>query len=132
MIPGRFDHPSYDQLRDLGRQHGYNRKHAKEVLRTRLTSTPDEQASSTHNSPMDLDAPEPGNGIRGCPPADVVEHLQGPTFAPDKRCKRDILRVGSVADKEVVKGHAQWWGSELKPQVEASRSSAVEGAESAI
>ena len=36
-----------------------------------------------------------------------------------------------VTGKEVVTGRAQWWNPDLKPQVDASRSSAVGGADSA-
>ena len=50
----------------------------------------------------------------------------------DKRCKRGAHRAAFVAEKEVVKVRARWWASELKSQVEASRSSAAEGAEAAI
>ena len=32
---------------------------------------------------------------------------------------------------EVAKEHAQWWNPELKPQVDANRSSAVEGVDGA-
>ena len=101
-------------------------------MKTRLTSARDQHESSTYNLPVDLEATATGAG-KGCrPPADVAEHLQGPTFVLDKRCKRDALRVASVADKGAVKGYAQWRNSELKPQVDASRSSAAEEAEAAI
>ena len=70
----------------------------------------------------------PGNRHwgKGPPAQDVAVHL------PDKRCKRGAHRAASVAEKEVVKVRAQWRNSELKSQVEASRSSAAEGAEAAI
>ena len=69
---------------------------------------------------------------RGRPPADLAEHLQGPTSAPGKRRRVDAFRVASLACKEVVTEHAQWWNSDLKPQVDASRSSAVAGVEAAF
>ena len=68
---------------------------------------------------MDADTPVTSAAKRGRPPADVLEHSQGPKFAPDKRCKRDPLRAAFVADTEVVKGHSQWRKSDLKPQVDA-------------
>ena len=52
-------------------------------------------------------------------------------FAPDKRNKRDALRVASVIEKEVVKGRDNSWNSKFKPQVEVSRPSAVDGVEAA-
>lgn len=60
-----------------------------------------------------------------------MEHLQGPAVVPDKRRRRDPLRVASVADKELVKKYAQWQNPELKPQVQASRPQAAEGMEAA-
>ena len=129
---GRLDHLSYDQLRDQCQQHVYRRKGATEVLDTRLTTTQEQQAGSTQNTPMGSDIPVTGTGERGRPPEDVAEHLQCPTFLLDKRPRRDALRVAFVVGKEVVKGHAQRWNSEFNPQVEASRSSAVEGAGAAI
>ena len=61
-----------------------------------------------------------------------MEHLQGPTSVPDKRCKRDALRAAFVADKEVVQEHAQWRNPGLQSQVKASRPLAVDWAGAAI
>ena len=77
--------------------------------------------SSTQGLQGNPDAPVTSTGNRGRPPADAVEHLQGPAFVPDKRCKRDAVCVAFVADKEVVKERAQWRNPELRPRVEAPR-----------
>ena len=61
-----------------------------------------------------------------------MEHLYCRAIVPDKRCKRDALRVVFVADMEVAEEHAQWRTPEIKPDIEASRSSAVEGVEAVI
>ena len=76
------------------------------VLDTRLTFTQEQQASSTRNTPMDLDIPVTGTGKRGRPPVHVAEHLQCPTFVLDRRCERDAPRAAFVAGEEVVKEHA--------------------------
>ena len=101
-------------------------------MKTRLTSMPDQKESGTQDSHENSDVPVTAAGQRSCPLADAAEHLQGPTCVLDKRCKRDALRSAFAADKEVVNEHARWWNSELKSQVEASRSSAVGGVEAAI
>ena len=75
---GRSDHLSYDQLRDLCKQHGNDCKGAKENLKTRLVSMQDQQASSNQNLPTDVDTPATGAGKRGRPPADVVANFGGP------------------------------------------------------
>ena len=62
----------------------------------------------------------------------MAERLHGPTIVLDKRRKRDAPSAAFVADKEVVKEHAQWRDSESRPPVGASRSSAVVGLEAAI
>ena len=61
-----------------------------------------------------------------------MAHFQGPTVVPGKRCKRDALRVVFVSVKEVAQGRPEKWYPELKPQVGAPRSSAVEGVAAAI
>ena len=132
MDSGRLAHLSYDHLREPCKQHGYNRKDAKDVLKTRLASMQDEQAGSTQDVQGNLDAPVTETGKIDCPPADVVDHLHGPTFAPDRRRKRDALRAAFVADEGVVKERAQWRTSKLKSQVEFSRSSTLGGVEAAI
>ena len=121
--PGCRDHLSSAQLHDLCRQHGYRRGDAKKVLKTCLASTQDQKASSnTQNLPLFVDTPRTSAAKRGNPPAGALEHLQGPKFAPDKRCEGDALRAVSVANKVIAKEHAQWWNSDLKPRVNASRS----------
>ena len=77
------------------------------------------------------EVPVTGTGENGRPSADVVGRLQGPTCVPGKRRKRDALRAAFLADKDVVKKHAQWRNPELKPRVQASRSSGAWGAEAA-
>lgn len=86
--PGRLDHLSYGQLRNLCKQHGYHREDAKDVLNTRFASMQDQPAiGSTQNFPVDVAKPSASAVKRGRPPADVAEHLQGPTLAPGKRCR---------------------------------------------
>ena len=36
-----------------------------------------------------------------------------------KKCRMGDLLLSSVADKDVVKGHAQWWRSDMKEKVDA-------------
>ena len=74
-----------------------------------------QRVSRTQEARQNSDAAVTGAGKRGRPSADVAEPL----------------RVAYVAYKEVAKGYAQWWNSELRPRVDASRSSAAEGAEAA-
>ena len=86
--PGRLDHLSYGQLRNLRKQHGCHREDAKDVLNTRFASMQDQPAiGSTQNFPVDVAKPSASAVKRGRPPADVAEHLQGPTLAPGKRCR---------------------------------------------
>ena len=59
---GRLDHLSYGQLRHLCKQHGYNRKDAKEVLKIPLASMQGQNASSTQDAQETLDAPLTGTG----------------------------------------------------------------------
>ena len=80
---GCLDHLSYDQLHNLRKQHGYHRKAATEVSKTRLTFMQNQQESRTRNSPMDLDVPVTAAGKRGRPRAAAVGHLRGPTCVPD-------------------------------------------------
>ena len=61
-----------------------------------------------------------------------MEFLNGPTRTQDRRYRADALRLASVADGEVVKGHAQWRHTELKSRVDATRPSVVEGADAAV
>ena len=49
-----------------------------------------------------------------------------------KRCKRGAFRLASVSHEEVAKEDDPWRTAELKPQADASRSSAVEAAGAAI
>ena len=53
------------------------------------------------------DTPVTGTGQGGRLPEGEAESLQGPTPVLDKRCNREAPRVAFVADKEVVKEHAQ-------------------------
>lgn len=96
-------------------------------MRPRFAPARNQQASFTRYVKGNLAAPVTETGGRSRPPADAVERPQGPKFVLDKRCKREPLRAARVADKEVVKERAQWRNSELRPHVEASRSSAAEG-----
>ena len=81
---------------------------------------------------MDVGQPATGAGKRGSPPADLAENMEGSTFVPDRRCRRDPLRAASDAENEAVRERARWRTSELKAQVDTSRATAVEGVEAAI
>ena len=101
-------------------------------LQTRPASTRDQNAGRAQDAEENKDAPAAGAGERHRPPADAVGHLQGPTFVPDKRCKQDAPRVASVVGTDAVKERALRWNPILKPQVEASRSSAAGGVEGTV
>ena len=58
--------------------------------------------------------------------------MRGPVVVLGKRFRREPPRVAFVADNGKVKEHAQRRNQESKPQVEASHSLAVDGAEAAI
>ena len=89
----------------------------------------DRQVRRTHDAQGDLDSAVAGSGERGRPPTNAVEHLEGPTFARPLLTERPSR---GLCCGKAVKDHAHWWYSELKSQVEASRSSAVGGLEVAI
>ena len=110
----------------------YHCKDAKEASETRVAATQDRPAISTQTLPTQEDTPVTSAAIRGRPTADVVGNLQCPAFVPDKRCKRDALRAAFVADKSAEKERAQWRNSDLKPQADAPRPSAVAGVEEPI
>ena len=90
-----------------------------------LASIHDPNSSRTPVIDDKMDISATGAGTRGRQPVDVAEHLRGPTFAPDRP-------VACVANRDVVGERAQWRNPELKPQVEASRSSAAEGVEAVM
>ena len=49
-----------------------------------------------------------------------------------KRPRSEALEIALAVDLEVVKGHAQCWNPELKPQVDVHQSSVAEGVDGAI
>ena len=103
-MPG---HPSHDQFHESCKRHGYHRKEPTAVSEIRLASRQDQTSNSSQELQDNSDIPVTTTGRRGRPPEAVAGHLQAPAFVLDKRRKRDALRVGFIADKEVVKEHAQ-------------------------
>ena len=81
---------------------------------------------------LSMDAPSSVLGKRDRPALEGVETLVGSQGRQDRRFRGDALRVASVADLQVVKEHAQWRNPELKPQVDATQSSVVEGVDGAV
>ena len=63
---------------------------------------------------------------------DVVGYPNGSQDSQEKRCRVEALRLASVADKEVARGHAQWWRLELKSRLDATQSSVAGGVGAAI
>ena len=49
-----------------------------------------------------------------------------------KRPRGDVPAITMEVDLALDQAHAQWWSPDLKPQVEASPSEAVEGVDGAI
>ena len=129
---GRLDYPSYDQLRDFRKQHGNHRKGPKAALKARLASTREQNPSSTQAIRGGKDIPAAGTGERGRSSEDAADRPHGPTCVLGERCERNAPRLVFVVDRGVAKEHAQWRNPELEPQVEASRTSAVEGVAAAI
>ena len=82
---GRFDRLRYDQLQDLCKQRRFRREDAKGALQARLASMQHQKVSSAEDVQENSDAPVTGTGKRARSPADVMEHLQGPTCVPDTR-----------------------------------------------
>ena len=58
-----------------------------------------------------------------------MEFLNG---HPWNSCRVDALRLASLAEKGVVKEHAQWRNPKLKSRADATRSSVAEGMDAAI
>ena len=50
----------------------------------------------------------------------------------EERPRNEALEIALAAILEGVRGHAQWWNSELKPQVEAHNSPVMEGGDGAV
>ena len=64
---------------------------------------------------------------RGRVPVDVAANLDGPLWNQEKRGRVGDPRLATVADKEVVKEHAQWRNPELKSRLDAAQASVVGG-----
>ena len=65
-------------------------------------------------------------------PRNIVEALEGPTFEPEKRPKRDALLASFVQNKNLIKEQAPRWNSQLKPQVGVATSPDVGGMDAAL
>ena len=99
---GKYDHLSYDQLREQCKKRSYKRKDSKVALKTRLASMDVEESKRTLTGDNAMNTSVSVTGKRGRTPLDVAEYLDGPV----KRCCADALRVASVPDKEVVNQRA--------------------------
>ena len=89
------------------KRRGNHRKDSEASLEAPLASMHGQNSSSAREIQEYKDTPVTGTGQGGRLPEGAAESLQGPTSVPEKRCNRDALRVAFVADKEVVKEHAQ-------------------------
>ena len=49
-----------------------------------------------------------------------------------KRRRVEDPHLAFVVDGEVVKGHAQWWGFDVRPYLDANHAFPIEGADAAI
>ena len=88
----------------MRKQHGRGRKKSEAALKTRFAPMRWQDLSSAQDS---QEFPGSGAGKRGHPRGCAAEHLLGPEFDPDKRCRGDAFREPFVAEKEAVKEHAQ-------------------------
>ena len=77
------------------------------VLKTRLASMGAEERKRILTEANAADTSASVMRKRGRAPTDAVRYLDGPLRNQEERCRADALRLVSVADKEVVKGHAQ-------------------------
>ena len=129
---GQYDHPSYDRIRGQCERLKYSRMDSTAALKTRLAAMAAKESKRTSHARNDMDNSMSVSGTKDRPPVDVVGYSNGSQDSQDKRCRADAPRLASVADKEVARGHTQWWRPELKSRLDAAQSSAVEGVGAAI
>ena len=79
---------------------------------------------------MDTSETLPGEWSRAV--ADAVETSEERLGKQVKRSRLGDLHVASVADKEVMKGHAPWWTLDSQARWDATHSTAGEGVNDAI
>ena len=65
-----------------------------------------------------MDTSQTLTGEREWAPAEGMMHSDMPTQSADKRCLTGELRLACVADKEVIKGRAQWWRLDMREKVD--------------
>ena len=66
-------------------------------------------------------------GKMGRAPVDAVENSDVPLEVREERCRVGDLHFAYVADKEVVKGRAQWQNPVVKSRLGATQSSVADG-----
>ena len=79
-----------------------------------------------------MDASTAVSGKRDSTPMEQADIGYTPCGNLEKRPSGEALEMPSAADLEVAKEHAQKKNSELKPLVDANRSSVVEAADRAV
>ena len=132
MARGNYDKLSYGQPHELCNSRGYRREDSGDVFKTRLASM--DEVGRNRTSPEDdaMDTPGASAGKRDWSPADVVDILGGSLGNRGRRCRVGDLHSAFFADKEVVRGPAQWRHPDLKVRRDATRPSAVERVDDAI
>ena len=127
MGGSQYDHLTYDELHNLCKSRGYCKKDAKTVLETRLEA----MDAAERNSPqvqsgnMDTSFSALGKIARS---RSVSQILDIPTqLSVGKRVRGEQTATNMAVDLAVVNTHAQWWSSDLKPQMTALSHQMIEG-----
>ena len=117
---------------DLGKARGYCRKDAKTVLKTRLEAmdSVEKKCIVERTDKMDTSCSVLGKRERALSdPAVSALPTQG---GDGKRSRGDAGASHVMVDLAVLKEHAQWWSSELKPHFSLLNHSLVDGSDNAI
>ena len=132
MEGSQHDHLTYDELHNVSMSRGYGAKDAKKVSRTCLEVMDSVEKISPQ---VQLDNEDTSFSVLGKRARSLsVSHILGnPTrVSAGKRVRREPAASSMTADLDVVRKHAHWWSSDLKPQLAVLFHHMVEGSDEAV
>ena len=132
MCARRLRDLSYDQIRNLCKGRGNNKKDAKAALRTRLEAmgAVERQSIMQKSNEMDTSSSVLGKRARSMEEQSALEQNQ--QKVEGKRSRGDVPATAMEVDLAVAQAHAQWWPWEHQPKLEVNPSAAAEGVDGAI
>ena len=101
------------------------------VLKTRSEALDAVARQSLKLDENDMDTPSSVLGKRDRSMAEPSNIESSTQFVEEKRSREDTPATTLAAHLAVVHAHAQWWSPDLKPKIEVSQCSVVEGVDGA-